>query len=225
MQYTVNVFDIEEALISLGGEAKTQDIQDQVLRVYCSGVVPENYKDKRTFRQTIQRKLEDHCPQAAGFDLTKNAPKFIRIDHGLYRHEVGSNHKEFMAIEEIEEIDGLLEGAVKAIFVNAYERNPEARRECIRHHGWACKVCGFDFKMAYGELGRDFIHVHHIKPLSEIKSTYRVNPKKDLVPLCANCHAMIHRAVPPISVEQLRENYNFRPNYDNRTNERSSRTP
>jgi len=225
MQYTVNVFDIEEALITLGGEAKTQDIQDQVLRVHCLGVVPENYKDKRTFRQTIQRKLEDHCPQAAGFDLKKYAPKFIRIEHGVYRHGAGSNQKEFMAIEEIAEIDGLIEGAVKIIFVNAYERNPEARRECIRHHGWACKVCGFDFKMAYGELGRDFIHVHHIKPLSEIKSTYRVNPKKDLVPLCANCHAMIHRAIPPISVEQLRENYHSRPNYDNRTNERLSRTP
>ena len=122
--------------------------------------------------------MEEHCPQAAGFDATKKAPKFVHVNRGLYRHDVGSNQKEFMAIEEIEGIDGLLEGAIKTIFVNAYERNPEARRECIRHHGWACKVCGFDFKMAYGELGRDFIHVHHIKPLSEIKSTYRVNPKK-----------------------------------------------
>ena len=225
MKYTVNIYDIEEALVSLGGEAKTQDIQNQVLRAYCSGVVPANYKDKRTFRQTIQRKLEDHCPQAAGFNPTKNTPKFIRTGHGLYRHKDGSNLKEFMAIEEIEKIDGVFEGAVRTILVNAYERNPYARRECIRHHGWACKVCGFDFKMAYGELGRDFIHVHHIKPLFEIRSEYRVNPQNDLVPLCANCHAMIHRAVPQLSVEQLREKCNHRPNYDNRTSETVLRSP
>jgi len=205
MRYTVNVSDIEDALISLGGEAKTWDIQDEVLRLHCSGGVPENYKDKRTFRQTIQRKIEEHCPEAAGFDNVKKAPKFIRVSRALYRHVDGSNQKEFTAIEEIEEIEGLLEGAIKAIFVNAYERNPDARRKCIRHHGWACKVCGLDFKAVYGELGRDFIHVHHIKPLKEIKGRYKVDPEKDLVPLCANCHAMSHRADPPLSVEKLKE--------------------
>jgi 5-methylcytosine-specific restriction protein A len=150
MRYTVNLSDIENALISLGGRAKTQDIQDQVLRVHCAGVVPENYKDKRTFRQTVQRKMEEHCPQAAGFDSAKSAPKFIRIDHGFYRHEAGSSEKEFLAIEEVSTIKGLIEGAVRSIFVNAYERNPDARRRCISHHGWVCKVCGFDFEVVYG---------------------------------------------------------------------------
>lgn len=205
MRYTVNISDIEDALASLGGEARTQDIQDQVLQVHCSGTVPENYKDKRTFRQTIQRKLEDHCPQAVGFDATKNAPKFIRVAHGLYRHAAGSNQKEFMAIEEIEDTEKLTEGTIKAIFVNAYERNPEARRKCILLYGWACTVCGFDFKTVYGEWGRNFIHVHHLKKLSEIKTKYTVDPSKDLTPLCANCHAMIHRANPPLSVEELKE--------------------
>jgi hypothetical protein len=79
MRYTVNISDIEDALISLGGEAKTWDIQDEVLRVHCSGGVPENYKDKRTFRQTIQRKIEEHCPEAAGFDNKEGTEIHTRL--------------------------------------------------------------------------------------------------------------------------------------------------
>jgi 5-methylcytosine-specific restriction protein A len=211
MLYTVNIEDIENALIAMGGEAKAKAIQDEVLRTHCAGAIPENYQHEKSFRQTIQRKMEDYCPQAEGFDATKRVPKFIRIDHGLYRHAAGSNQKEFLAIEEVEKIDGLLEGTTKAISVNAYERNPEARKGCIEHYGYACRVCGFDFEKIYGVLGRSFTHVHHIKPLSEIKGAYKVDPIKDLVPLCANCHAMVHRASPPLSVEQLRENCKLRP--------------
>ncbi len=184
-----------------------------MLHAHCAGSIPENYQDEKSFRQTIQRKMEDYCPQAKGFDATKKEPKFIRIDHGLYRHAAGSNQKEFLAIEEVEDVDGLLEGTTKAILVNAYERNQVARKRCIDHHGCACMVCGFDFERVYGELGAAFIHVHHIKPLSEVKGAYEVDPIKDLVPLCANCHAMAHRASPPLSVERLRENCKLRPNW------------
>ncbi|RYE70422.1 MAG: hypothetical protein EOO81_07890 [Oxalobacteraceae bacterium] len=55
-----------------------------------------------------------------------------------------------------------------------------------------------------GELGKAFIHVHHIKPLAEIKDEYVVNPVLDLVPLCANCHAMVHRVNPALPVEMLK---------------------
>lgn len=96
--------------------------------------------------------------------------------------------------EEVAEPTTYYEGATKTISVNAYERNPEARRKCIEHYGYDCFVCGFNFEKVYGEIGKGYIHVHHLKPLSEIKEGYLVDPIKDLRPVCPNCHALLHVA-------------------------------
>lgn len=86
-----------------------------------------------------------------------------------------------------------------------YERNPEARKKCIDHYGCKCDVCGMDFEKTYGELGKGFIEVHHIIPISQRGGEYEVNPIEDLVPLCSNCHSMIHRTKgEPLSIEKLR---------------------
>ena len=103
------------------------------------------------------------------------------------------------------EMKGLPEGARERIEVNRYERNPLNRRLCIASQGTLCAVCRFDFAAIYGELGRDFIHVHHVVPVSRLAAGYVIDPTRDLVPLCPNCHAMIHRRDPPFSVEELRQ--------------------
>ena len=94
-------------------------------------------------------------------------------------------------------------GAKRRVTVNAYERDPEARRACIAHHGTRCKVCGFDFERVYGDLGSGFVHVHHLRPLALTASEYQLNPLTDLVPVCPNCHAMLHRTSPPLGVADL----------------------
>ncbi|UZX02279.1 HNH endonuclease [Arthrobacter sp. CDRTa11] len=86
-------------------------------------------------------------------------------------------------------------GAVSWEQVNRYERDPEARRACIAHRGTNCAACGFSFEVTYGEIGRDFIQVHHVVPVSELGNGYQLDPITDLVPLCANCHAMAHHGV------------------------------
>lgn len=97
------------------------------------------------------------------------------------------------------------EGALLRITVNAYERDDKAREACIAHHGTSCAVCGFSFQDFYGALGSGFIHVHHLKPLSQVGEGYQVDPVADLRPVCANCHAMLHRRNPLLSIEQLRQ--------------------
>ena len=99
-----------------------------------------------------------------------------------------------------------IEGAVRQITSSKYERNPQARRICIETYGTKCFVCGFDFEKFYGEIGKDFIHVHHLKQVASIKKEYEINPKKDLRPLCPNCHAMIHRKKIPLTIEELKKN-------------------
>lgn len=100
---------------------------------------------------------------------------------------------------------GLPEGAKIRVEVNRYERSPTNRAACIAHYGCTCRVCGFDFAKQYGMLGTDYIEVHHRVPVSAMGGSYRVDPIKDLVPVCANCHAMLHRAQPPLTVEALSE--------------------
>ncbi|MGY3506322.1 DUF3427 domain-containing protein [Bradyrhizobium sp. USDA 4471] len=109
-----------------------------------------------------------------------------------------------------EEVDNglatITEGARKSVVVVTYERDPNARRKCIAHWGTKCCVCEFDFSRHYGDdLGKGFIHVHHLKPLGEIGEAYELNPISDLRPVCPNCHAMLHRQTPALTIDALKE--------------------
>jgi 5-methylcytosine-specific restriction protein A len=97
-----------------------------------------------------------------------------------------------------------VEGKMVTVEVNRYERSAAARAQCISHFGTACSICGFDFEKTYGSMGAGFIHVHHLIPLSQIGQSYLVDPTRDLVPVCPNCHAMLHRETPPLPVTELR---------------------
>ena len=103
-----------------------------------------------------------------------------------------------------DEVVGFPEGAVAQVLVNKYERDPRNRREAIRIHGKSCLVCGFNFKEKYGDLGNDYIVVHHLVPVSIIGENYQVDPSNDLATVCANCHAMLHRQDPPLAIEDLK---------------------
>ena len=95
--------------------------------------------------------------------------------------------------DEIDERSDLPEGAKLRVTVNRYERNPEARKQCINHYGAKCCICGFSFGDTYGDVAEGFIHVHHVEPVSAKKGTkHNVDPAEDLRPVCPNCHAVIH---------------------------------
>ncbi len=100
--------------------------------------------------------------------------------------------------------EGLSEGAVRSVTVNAYERNPEARRQCIAAHGTSCYICGFTFGVVYGIVAQGYIHVHHLRPLSEVGQAYIVDPIHDLRPVCPNCHAVIHSRLPPYTIDEVK---------------------
>jgi 5-methylcytosine-specific restriction enzyme A len=113
---------------------------------------------------------------------------------------------EFSLPDEVDLADAALaEGALKRVTVNSYERNPEARRRCVNKWGYNCAVCNFQFELAYGAIGKNYIHVHHLKPLASIGAAYVIDPVQDLRPVCPNCHAMLHAKSPPLSIEELRD--------------------
>lgn len=104
------------------------------------------------------------------------------------------------------------EGELHEVVCTRYERNREAREACIAMKGCRCAVCGMDFESRYGEIGAGFIHVHHVVPISSIGENYQVNPATDLVPVCPNCHNMLHKKEPPYTIEELRQKITFESN-------------
>jgi 5-methylcytosine-specific restriction protein A len=113
----------------------------------------------------------------------------------------------FHSPDEPRGIDGQRypEGALSRVEVNRYERDARARKACLNHHGYRCVVCRFSFEERYGPIGRNYIHVHHTLELSKVPRGYRVDPITDLVPLCPNCHAMIHQGTGrALTVDELK---------------------
>lgn len=100
--------------------------------------------------------------------------------------------------------DALFEGARRAVVVNAYERNPEARRRCLAAHGAQCAACGFRQEVVYQHtLARIIVQVHHLTPFSGLVQERDVDPIEDLRPLCPNCHAVAHARTPPYSIAEI----------------------
>ena len=127
------------------------------------------------------------------YDIKGNRMYSVALNHYVkYKENCIELSQDSNDTEENELVSGV-EGKPKLRYVATYERDPKLREEAIRIHGCICKVCGFDFSEAYGELGKGYIQIHHKIPISELEAPKEVIPKTDLVPLCSNCHSMIHR--------------------------------
>jgi len=119
--------------------------------------------------------------------------------------DLGLNYIPISDMNVTDELDIHYEGAKKQITVNAYERNPFARKKCIEHYGATCCICGYNFQKHFGDNFKDKIHVHHIKPLSEVNEEYEVDPIQDLIPVCPNCHFIIHSRIPAYKISEIKE--------------------
>jgi len=165
---------------------------------YLETEVPQWRSGSPGWWQVIANFIEE--PGAARWELREVA------SGALAKLELLSD-LEARAFPDAVDPSGLFEGAVRQVTVNAYERSIGARAACIAHYGAKCQVCGFDFDFeeAYGEIGRGYIHVHHRVPLSEIGQEYQVDPVRDLIPVCPNCHAMLHAGGELRTVVELRD--------------------
>jgi 5-methylcytosine-specific restriction protein A len=108
---------------------------------------------------------------------------------------------ELLPLENSREV---LEGEKSTVLQNKYERSRFNRAMCLRAHGFNCMACGDKLSNKYGVVAQELVHVHHITPVSTLGGATVVDPIRDLVPLCPNCHNVIHRRNPPFSIEELK---------------------
>ena len=110
-------------------------------------------------------------------------------------------HNKYDIKDVVEEYE---EGSLLDCHGSKYERNRKARKECLEYYGYKCRVCGFDFEKQYGDIGHNFIEVHHRTEISSFSGEkHKVDHIKDLIPVCSNCHSMLHRTRPALSIEDL----------------------
>lgn len=114
----------------------------------------------------------------------------------------------FLIIEDTEwtgnEAIGEEEGGQFSEVVQKYERSRYNRALCLKYYGFMCRGCGDRLAEKYGPIGTDVIHVHHIVPVSQMGGSYQLNPIKDLIPLCPNCHTIVHRKTSVLEIETLK---------------------
>ncbi|MCI8514277.1 MAG: HNH endonuclease [Lachnospiraceae bacterium] len=119
-----------------------------------------------------------------------------------------------------DETERITEGALGVKEQKVKSRSRKLREAAFAHYREAdghvrCAVCGFDFQEAYGELGTDYIELHHERPICQYSDEgveqILERAVENIRPLCANCHRMIHRdRKRHITVEELRRNYRGR---------------
>lgn len=102
--------------------------------------------------------------------------------------------------DEIGEVEG---GYTKAIY-NRYERSSANRAVCLSVKGSVCVACGEDPGIKYKMDGKRVVHVHHLTPVSQMGGRRPVDPIKELVPLCPNCHNVAHKRNPPFTPGEIR---------------------
>lgn len=172
----------------------------------------------KVYRDSIRREIFGPAPPAYPFTRYGAA---LRTAQGLYLRRCSQNLFELfaaaLAIEDVREEAttgedahvSYAEGRRLSAERQFFARNPGLALAAKKRHGNTCMVCGFDFARAYGALGEGYIEAHHLDPLSEHdpsewRKGIRTNVN-DVAVVCANCHRMIHRRRPALSIDELRD--------------------
>ncbi|MEI7884757.1 MAG: HNH endonuclease [Clostridia bacterium] len=206
---TLILFQIENAIIASAKLIKIIKHNKPIDGIY-SGAYVFDTNSIRIFEPITAEEIRRIDQKFNNFTQVKQ-----KLDSNKYEEImalIDSKSNQVLIPEDIpsEEAGKYTEGSKKQIVVNAYERNPKARQACIEIYGTSCIICGFDFGEVYGEDFAGKIHVHHIKPLAEVNDEYEVDPENDLVPVCPNCHMILHSKKDIYTIDDVKSFINNR---------------
>ena len=162
-------------------------------------VLDQNKKISKTFKGKEKVQLS-HAEKAKVYKTPSDSPSSGVAEPS---HEPKTDHL------QPSEDEPLTEGKIRQVSLTIHERNRKYRQICLTEHGYVCAACGMDFEKFYGEIGREFIEVHHLERIADTDGEHEIDPKTDLVPLCSNCHSMIHRKKggKPFTLDELKQRY------------------
>jgi predicted HNH restriction endonuclease len=207
------VSEIKEYITSKWGDIKSTAIETDIIAMTV------NHDSRIHYRGNKKPRLSN---SNSSYDLlfrTEKGRRGLLIKYEIEKHGIWEifedgngklgvrlfqNDSTQFTINDSEVSNKFIEGSATEVILTKYERNQEARTACLEHYGYMCSVCEFDFEKRYGKIGVNFIHVHHLTKLATIKKAHEVDPVRDLRPVCPNCHAMLHRQEPPLTIDNLK---------------------
>ena len=173
--------------------------------IYNMSIERENYKYMRVsifWESNFAKILSERYPKVYNCLINEqtcdNFPsmRFVKKDFNNYEVEFIDDYN----IEDERFNDMYFDKSVKI--------TSQDRRIALEHHGTSCIACGFNFKDVYGDIGEGYIEIHHIKHsfLNDTETNTNTNAFTDLIPLCSNCHSMVHRDLNHIlTLDELKE--------------------
>lgn len=197
---------IIRAMNLLGGHSFYKDLYLKILDLYpdCT----QNYSNIKNWQASIRATIERFSSDSKVYQH-KNPDIFYSFD-GIGRGHWGLRNpnitEDTMDISSDDE--GFIEGKTILRKHLSKERNHSLKIAAIKqfkklnNNELYCEICGFNFEQKYGEIGKDFIEIHHTKPVSEMKDNEKTK-MEDVVLICSNCHSMIHRKRPWLTKSQI----------------------
>lgn len=207
--------DIEQ---TLGGYRATMQFEDFAFRLFhyaeekikseffpLAKLFSDNrYLSLRMFRRSVQRVfLESGCePDGWWIELE------LRYENDEFATEKFLDALIAIVIFLVPYyVEGEQEGERTGTLTTKIERSLLNRSICLAFHGYSCMACGVNLREKYGDVAYQFIHVHHLHPVSKI-GVSNPDPVNDMVPLCPNCHEVAHLKSPPYTVSEITEMIN-----------------
>ena len=151
----------------------------------------------------IDEKYVEEIPESRKVNYFRDGVR--SITNNIYKKilsSAGYKERDRVAVGDLE---SYAEGQKELIYTTRYERSPYLRKKVIEQKGSLCLCCGFDFFKVYGKIGKGYIQIHHTTPLHTLGEESPVSID-DLVPVCPNCHVMIHREKEnTLSIDELKK--------------------
>lgn len=193
--------EIIDVMKKLGGHARYSDIYEMIEKRKVMDF-EANKSWKGQVRQTIERFSSDSDTYNGKENIFYSVDGIGKGHWGLLDFEPYDNN-----VDLTEDDIGFEEGKLLLREHIYRERNQRiiklAKDKFKKEHGQLyCQICGFNYEKVYGEIGNDYIEAHHIIPISSLNSTHKTMVN-DIVLVCANCHRMLHKKRPWITVEEL----------------------
>ncbi|TGM33906.1 HNH endonuclease [Leptospira levettii] len=165
----------------------------------------DQFFDKEFLDKIDPNHIQQWFPQQSGISINNELIDSLETSwFEFFSKNIRIGQNLVLSDSNIDLNQAYVEGKSKEVLLTRYERNPLARKRSLEYHGYSCKICDFNFELNFGEIRRGFIHVHHVNPISTIGQEYSINPIVDLIPVCPNCHAMIHSKTPAYSIEEIK---------------------